>query len=295
MQKFPNLIIAGVHKAATTSLYTYLSYHYQIFCPDKKELHYFTPIRYQKPLQDIKKYAKYFDAVRDEKYLVDASPSYFYGVEPLIEKMNEVLPPHKVIVVLREPTQRFISYYNYLKAKLTLKEDQSFSDFVNECVKVLNEPIYDTEYHRAIREGQYIDFLPAWIDAYGNDFKIVYFEDLVTNPEKVMVDLAGWLNIDAAPFKDQPYTNENKTVYIKNKILHSAALFINYKMEGFWRRNKKIKQSLRDVYYLFNKKPKQGKQVDDEGLNKLKHIYGPSNEKLERYIKEHNLQMPGWL
>src|ERR1700743_130181 len=106
MQKFPNLIIAGVHKAATTSLFTYLSYHHQVFCPDKKELHYFTPIRYGKPLTDINKYAKYFDKAKDERYLLDASPSYFYGVEPLIGKMKEVLPPHKVVVVLREPTDR---------------------------------------------------------------------------------------------------------------------------------------------------------------------------------------------
>lgn len=295
MQKFPNLIIAGVHKAATTSLYTYLSYHYQVYCPDKKELHYFTPIRYGKPVNGIDKYAKYFDKVKDERYMLDASPSYFYGVEPLIGKMNEVLPPHKVVVVLREPTDRFVSYYNYLKAKLTLKEEETFSAYVDECVLRLQGPIADNEYERPIREGQYIDFLPPWIEAYGNNFKIVYFEELVSNPKEVMLDLAAWLEIDAEPFETLNYTNENKTIYVKNKVMHTAALYVNHKMEGFWRRNKAVKQRLRDFYYLFNKKPKQGKQVDDAGLDKLRRIYTPSNEKLAQYLKANNLKLPKWL
>ena len=37
-QNLPNLIIAGAHKAATTSLYTYLAAHPDIYGSGKKEI-----------------------------------------------------------------------------------------------------------------------------------------------------------------------------------------------------------------------------------------------------------------
>jgi hypothetical protein len=293
--KLPNLVIIGVHKAASTSLFTYLSYHPDVFCPDKKEIHYFTPIRFGKPMEDIKKYAKYFEGANDQKYLLDASPSYFYGMEPVINKMAEVLPAHKVILTLREPTDRFVSFYNSLKAKLRIDKDETFSSFVNECFKRHPEPVEDNVYHRGIREGQYIDYLPTWVEHYRDDLKIIYFEELVANPESVMVDLAAWLGLEDSFFKNKAYTNENKTIYVKNKVFHTAALFVNNKMETFWRRNKVVKQKLRDLYYVFNKKPNQGKQVDVQEIEKLKQFYKPSNAKLAKYLRANNLKVPNWL
>jgi hypothetical protein len=295
MQKLPNLVIIGVHKAASTSLFTYLSYHPQVFCPDKKEIHYFTPVRFGKPMEDIKKYARYFEGAKDEKYLLDASPSYFYGVEPMIRKMVDVLPAHKVILTLREPTDRFMSFYNSLKAKLRIGKEETFPSFVNECFKRNAEPVEDNVYHRGIREGQYIDYLPPWVEHYGNDLKIIYFEDLVANPESVMLDLAGWLGLDDSFFKNKVYTNENKTIYVKNKVLHTAALFVNHKMETFWRRNKMVKQRLRDFYYIFNKKSNQGKQVDAQEIDRVKRFYEPSNAALAKYLRANKLKVPGWL
>jgi len=295
MQRLPNLIIAGVHKAASTSLYTYFSDHPQVFCPDKKELHYFTPIRFGTPMEDIKKYKKYFDAARDEIYLLDDSPSYFYGVEPIISKMTELLPPHKVIVILREPTERFVSFYNSLKAKLRIDKDETFSSFVDECIKRLSEPLKDNVYDRGLREGHYIDYLPPWVEHYGSELKIIYFEDLIADPEQVMIELADWLGIDNSFFKNKVYTNENKTIYVKNKVLHTAALLINNSMEGFWRRNKMLKQKMRDFYYSFNKKGKQGKEVDSGALDQVKQIYQNSNTRLAAYLKDNKLKLPVWL
>lgn len=145
MQKLPNLIIIGVHKAASTSLFTYLSFHPEVFCPDKKEIHYFTPIRFGKATEDIKKYKKYFEGAKDQKYLLDASPSYFYGVEAIMTRMAELLPSHKAILILREPTDRFVSFYNSLKAKLRIDNAETFASFViyaQKIIDIFNNAIY---------------------------------------------------------------------------------------------------------------------------------------------------------
>ena len=54
------IIIAGVHKAATTSLYEYFIRHPEVCAGKKKEIHYYTPLRYGNKLDDLKKYEKKF-------------------------------------------------------------------------------------------------------------------------------------------------------------------------------------------------------------------------------------------
>ena len=44
--RLPNLVIAGVPKAGTTSLFNYLAQHPDICPSDVKETRYFEPLRY---------------------------------------------------------------------------------------------------------------------------------------------------------------------------------------------------------------------------------------------------------
>jgi Sulfotransferase domain len=294
-KSLPNLIIAGVHKAATTSLFTYLQAHPEIFAPGKKELHYFTPIRYGKEPGSIYDYSSNFLMVGKEKYLLDASPSYVYGGQKIITKMKELLPPHKVIIILRNPVDRFISYYNFLKAKLYLTDDDNLDSFLNKCINHDSALVIDNEYSRAIAEGKYINYLPTWKENYGMELKIIYFEKMISDPESVMLEIATWLGIDKEPFKKMHFTAENKTVFVKNKQIHSFALLINKRFEVFWRNNHKLKTKFRNIYYAFNRNKKQKKQMDAESLKKLNFIYEPYNSRLAFYLKKENMDIPSWL
>lgn len=42
LNNIPNVLVAGVPKSGTTSLYKYLKEHPDIFLPDTKELHFFS-------------------------------------------------------------------------------------------------------------------------------------------------------------------------------------------------------------------------------------------------------------
>src|SRR4051794_41003093 len=60
-EQLPNLIIAGVSKGGTTSLFRYLAQHPDI-CPSPiKELRYFEPLRYGEPLTPIESCARHFE------------------------------------------------------------------------------------------------------------------------------------------------------------------------------------------------------------------------------------------
>ncbi len=49
----PNLVVAGVPKAGTTSLYAYLAQHPDVFAPKTKEIYYFNNFNENKELKDI--------------------------------------------------------------------------------------------------------------------------------------------------------------------------------------------------------------------------------------------------
>src|SRR5688500_8554449 len=58
--RLPNLIIAGVPKGGTTSLFRYLAQHPDICAARNKELRYFDAVRYGEPVAPLSSYAEHF-------------------------------------------------------------------------------------------------------------------------------------------------------------------------------------------------------------------------------------------
>src|SRR5215470_4775396 len=80
-----NLIIAGVNRSATTSLFTYLSEHPQVCASTIKETNYFLPVVKESALEPIEAYAEYFKRFKNQKYRMEASPRYIFGGAKIAE------------------------------------------------------------------------------------------------------------------------------------------------------------------------------------------------------------------
>lgn len=299
-KSLPNLIVAGVPKAGTTSLHAYLSKHPQIFSPEIKEIYYFSALKENKPLKDIAEYKKHFLHRNTEKYAIDATPNYFSGGKIIISKMKDILPEHKVIVILRNPVNRFISSYNFLYSKGWIP-DKNLMSFLNKCIKSEKGEKFNLKYYgRAIAEGKYINFLPEWIKEYGPNFKLLYFEDFISNPQSTMQEIAEWLSIDVSPFNEVIYSQENKTVFVKSRGLHSIAYPIvstikkSKALKTFLRRNVRLKSLLKKSYYKFNREDVQKQPVQKDYIELLNDIYMESNEKLFKYLVEMEIKLPNW-
>lgn len=120
---FPKLFIGGVYKAGTTSLFSYLSSHGNIGASSKKELGYFLPIQFGKSLSPLDEYLSYFKQLKgsDLRYVMEASPGYIYGGSTIADAMKDLLGEFKIIFILREPVERLVSFYNYLKTHIFLR------------------------------------------------------------------------------------------------------------------------------------------------------------------------------
>ena len=160
-------IIAGVNKAGTTSLFVSLSTHPDVAPSSIKETRYFLPPRYGAAAgarggvgRVLRRRRRPAGAPRGDAVVLlrrrrgrrgDARPA----------SSN----PH-VLVVLREPVSRAISFFTYQKVRLRFPADYPIADYLAAADRLtpadFDDP--DNEKYMAFRGGCYADFLPAWFD-----------------------------------------------------------------------------------------------------------------------------------
>lgn len=121
----PNLIIPGVQKAATSSLFHYLVQHPSIVGGNIKEIHFFDLDN--KFNRGKKWYKQQFPHYED--YILDATPSYLYEKHIPI-RIKETLGKNvRFIIVLRDPVSRSFSAWNmYRKIALAPKRVARFAE-----------------------------------------------------------------------------------------------------------------------------------------------------------------------
>ncbi len=116
----PDFLIIGAQKAGTTSLHHYLSQHPQLVPSYKKEVHYFDG-GLNPDIDNYKQgkewYCSHFPLQRcvlDDQKVFESSPLYLFN--PLAAaRIHQLIPKVKIIVLLRNPVERAISHYNFIK------------------------------------------------------------------------------------------------------------------------------------------------------------------------------------
>ena len=292
--RLPNLIICGVHKAGTTSLFSYLGKHPEI-CPSyTKEIHFFMPLVSGLILPPLAEYAKHFAHCNGSHYRLEASPSYLYGKEMIAHAIRQYLGKVKVIAILRDPTERFISYYNRAVSNSLISD--TFDDYV--ALSLQHHHSGEQSPHaRNIRDGMYIDFLPPWLENFGNDFRIVFFDELQSDTWTLVGDLCRWLEIDANVYSANDFSVENQTLHYRHKSLHRRVRDWYVRHETFWRRHHNLKRSVRRIYNVVNRASNvENETIDRQGVDQLRAFYAPYNAKLSSFLRDKKCpRIPAWL
>ncbi|HVT78903.1 MAG TPA: sulfotransferase, partial [Acidimicrobiales bacterium] len=201
--RLPNLLIAGVTKAGTTSLFSYLAQHPDVCGSSLKETEYFSPLLYPDGhLPPPSEYARYFRHCTGERYALEATPNYWYGGTRLLDATESMLDAPHYIVSLRDPVDRFWSEFTYMHSKALLPADMSAGAYLDRCVAVRRAGTDFTRDHREFRTlstGFYVEYLQPWLERLDGRLRIVFFEDLGTDAAAVVGALFEWLQLDAVP------------------------------------------------------------------------------------------------
>lgn len=117
LANWPNFLIVGAANSGTTSLYTYLKQHPEVFLPALKEPHYFSQVRpaYEQRylrtyVTDEKTYLGLFRKAAGYRAIGEASTSYLFEPETH-RRIHRVAPKAKIIIILRDPLERAHSHY----------------------------------------------------------------------------------------------------------------------------------------------------------------------------------------
>lgn len=190
-------------------MYHYLNEHPEIFLPAQKELHFFSQHVLKKNfknenkevkkthIQDFETYQALYKSKRNEKAVGDISPSYALypsSIDYIKKYLGEEV---KIIFVVRDPIKR--SFSNYLHAVREQREGMGFYEALKE------EPIRVKEEYPRFLQYTFASYYSESIETYQNafkDVKVVVFEELVSDLQKGLKDIYGFLRVDDT-FKNQ--------------------------------------------------------------------------------------------
>jgi hypothetical protein len=223
--------------------------------------------------------------------LLEATPEYVYGGEPLIRALRSLLGDVRVIVALREPCSRVRSFFLDKKAHLHLAPDLSFEDYLIASAAV---PAAERLHRRhsaymAVEGSLYDRYLPQWLGEFGEAMRVVFFEDLVDDSHAVLAGLAVWLGIDPGRFAD--VAPRNRTVRLRSAALHRLAGRVADRVAG----SPRSYRMLRSLYYRLNgARPVDPIRPDTAG--RLARLFEPHNAGLALALRSHGYRyLPPWL
>ena len=160
MVKFPDFIIAGFGKCATTSLRYILSEHPDIFIPDR-EVHYFNHDNYTYLYQHESPFKG-----STAGQIIGESSGYLSS-ERTLKTISETIPNVKIIVMLRDPTSRAYSIY-WHRVRTGRRVNYSFEkSLLTIPNRLLESNLYKKQIERLLK------FIPR------DNICFILFEDLI--------------------------------------------------------------------------------------------------------------------
>jgi hypothetical protein len=261
----PNFIIIGAMNTGTTSLHKYLSYHNDIFMSSPKELDFFNiDNNYNK---GIAYYKSFFNSSKKRKG--EASPNYTKTNSDVVAKrMSKDFPNIKLIYIVRDPVDRFLSQCRYHN----LDPNAMYKDYFGEKsfkYDIMISGKYGWHYERFLKYFKKEQIL------------IIHNQDLLNSRRPTIEQVLKFLEVSGKGYDFTKIEFKEHTLTDKD-IPSKSIVFLNnlsvYKILKKWvGHNSKIKQLYRGIMYS---KP-QKVEFKPELKNKLKDYYRSDIEKLE--------------
>ncbi|KAK3242527.1 hypothetical protein CYMTET_25953 [Cymbomonas tetramitiformis] len=330
----PHMLLIGVPKAGTTSLFCYLNQHPDFIPPLHKELHLFAPI--MAPGREIavkgggrNTLSRYLNQLpimdpRSGKITGEASPSYFYSLKaPTFFKKN--FKTVKLILLLRDPVDRaFSEYLNKLKSPavamnqfIWLKKGDDIlggqRDYFGRVARAALERkrrcgesglVFDPAalgrdcyLPPIIWQGLYHQHLKRWVQAYGKeDLMLACHSDLGDSTQDLMRKVTEHVGLPAFEYNLSLAYNT-----ASHRGADCSAAF-SHKWDSFSRpilfnklwKTAAVSNKTNNSVH-FQSAKKDRPAVDADIRGMLKRFYAPSVAALRRQFAEHGYSECPWM
>ncbi len=200
----PNFLIFGVQKAGTTSIYTYLRQHPQVFASPRKETDFFCrdlkDIEQAEKTSDdqqltrggrqkiltIEDYQALFAEVTDEIAIGEASPNYLFMHQQAVPGIKAYVPDAKLITVLRNPVER--AYSDYL---------MHVRQVVGNRKPLAEQVANSANSSHTLLKGRYYEGVKHFLETFGPEqVKVFLYDELRRDSAGLMRQLYEFIGVD---------------------------------------------------------------------------------------------------
>ena len=256
--RVPSFLILGVQKAGTTALYDYIAQHPLVVPAVRKETHYFD-WRWNEALPDLstaagikrhrQEYQRYFHGKKLMNYpslcTGEATPSYIIGGRMMRQRVQLLAPEAQLIVILRNPVDRFISHYN-MTADTKLKNrghyelrGKTMSEVLAEELQMDFQKMTCDDFdqylasrsqmkhgaHSYIGRGLYALQLEPWIKAFGREKLLILTMDDLKTCQATMGRVFKFLNLPPHEIEDTSAKNTRSYNSIEPELREKLVRF----------------------------------------------------------------------
>lgn len=269
-QKFePDFIGIGMRKCGTTWLASMLQSHPEIGFSVEKEISFFNniwalvdePQKSKLEVEGIESYEKYFSK---DKIVGEWSVTYAYDPN-VAEQIKRYFPNVKILVSLRNPVERAVSFYNDAKYVRLIENSKNFEEAIKK------HPDY-------IEGGMYYPQLKRYFDLFPREnIKVILLDDIVKDSHAVVQDLYRFLGVDSSFVPEGINEKTGAARAIKYRFI--------YKLVGNFLRllKKLVPKTIRPYARTFGKK----KILIPLGRHTSRHVEkSPLKEETRKYLLE---------
>jgi hypothetical protein len=298
--RLPNLLVAGVPKAGTGSLFAYLTQHPEICGADEKEVGYFNyynPGRHTGPPPPLDVYRRHFADWAGERYAVEATPTYSYGGRPVIDAVRTHLDHPRVIVSLRDPVERLWSAYTFQRELGNTTRFRDFEEYLEACKRRKRDgsDLVPRDHLHGLYIGFYEQYVPLWLDAFGADLRVIFAEDLFQDPVGTVTELLRWLDLDARPSAGMDLAARNPTQHPRSTRLAKIAYGVKRRGDRMGLLGPAVRRPLSRAYARLNAGPSPGR-MSPGTRREVEAIYRESNRATAAALVAHGYGgLPTWL
>lgn len=251
-RRVPDFFLIGAAKSGTTSLYSYLNQHSEIFFSDThKEAGYFCfsgnklinpdnglPPLWDTAMTDFEEYCSLFSGAENRQLVGDATPEYLLFPDETIKNIEVIylnrLADLKFVAMLRNPVERIWSHYWMMRRDgfENLDFDEAASkETIRKRLGAGWHPAYDY-----LGYGEYGRQIARYRDRFAADkLRIVLFEDFRADPVKVCQELFAFLGVDPS-YRPDVSVRHNVSGVLRHPVMHKWLFTREHQFKSMARR-----------------------------------------------------------
>lgn len=270
---WPNFFVVGPPKAGTTSIAHHLKKHPQVFIPDVKEPHYFSPHIESVVNLNLDEYRRLYEKASGYTAIGDLSASYFL-YEEVPGRIFEVSPDARIVMMLRDPVARAYSDFTFART-LGIEPETAFRKALQRYETRDSPEWYLSRCY--IEQGLYYSPVRRYQETFGKERVLLLpFDDLTRNPREFFARIATHIGVNPGFFETVDLSealNEYRMPRWRSLVNLVRRLRLQQMIPASMLRR------LRPLFFDTNRDP-----LDEESRRLLQEMYKPDVAQLEELM-----------